>query len=800
MNPVPPSNLPLEVGHVLFIDLIGYSKLLIEEQMERIGHLTAVVLATPQVRTATNEHMVRLPTGDGMALVFRNSAEEPVQCALEIARALKEQHPEMGVRMGVHCGPVTSVVDVDGRPNVVGAGINMAQRVMDCGEAGHILVSSRVAEDLQQYGHWRPLLHDIGGCEVKHGVRLHLFSVANEELGNRAVPQKLQAFAAQASGSPRWRRPAALVVAAVVVAGAAFALWQTMRPPTPDETLARGPRSIAVLMFDNIGGDPENAFFTEGVQGQILTHLNKVAGLTVISRSSVLHFKSGPDRDLRQIAQQLGVARLLIGSVERAANKIRVTAELIDPMQQTQLWAQSYVRDLADVFAIQSDIAGAIAQQLRVTLSPDEKASLEEWPTRNVAAFEEYSRAQSVLATGLAVSQERSFHQAVDLLNRAVELDPTFHAAYCQLVFVNGSLYSGGYDRTPSRLAAAEAALSRAAQLRPNAPETHLARGMHLYYVERNYSGALAELEIARRGLPHDARVLETTGYILRRQGRHEEGLQALERAVEVDPRNVFLLGQIVLSYQALRRYPEEAAVIRKVLEIKPDDAAVAATGAGLELLWRADTRPLQEFIAKLQKERPAAVPEVASDWLFYALAERDWPAAEQALTALGDDPFLNDWSIKLTRHFAEGLLARAQGDAARARRAFTTARAEQEKIVQQQADFAPAICVLALIDAGLGHKEEALAGGRRAMELLPVEKDPNVGQRLIAYFAMIAAWVGEQEVAVEHLERVAATPGGSTIAAYGMLKLMPFWDPLRGHPRFEQIMASLAPSAPAAR
>lgn len=553
-------------------------------------------------------------------------------------------------------------------------------------------------------------------------------------------------------------------------------------------------KSIAVLPFESFGQDDENAFFADAMQDQVLTNLARIADLKVISRASVMQYKKTASRNVRDIAQQLGVAHLLEGSVQRAKGKVRVNVQLIDAATSAQSWGQTYDRDLADAFRIQSDIAGAIAEQLRARLAPDEKAAIEEKPTSDVAAFQEYSRARTLLVLGLTTLQEKSFLQAFELLDKAVARDPSFYAAFCQLVFVNDSLYSGGYDHTPARLAAAESALQKAAELRPDAAETHLARGQHLYYGLRDYNGAATELAIAARGLPNDPRMLETTGYILRRQGKHEEGVRALERALQLDPRNTFLLAQIALSHQLLRRYPEEAVVLERILKITPDDASTASSRAGLDLLSHADSRPLKRLIERFRAERPASLREIASDWLIYAFAEHDWTGAEQALVAMGDTPFLNDWGVRLTRQFAEGLLARAMKDEARARSAFTAARLEQEQVVQKQADYAPAVCVLGLIDAALGNKDAALAEGRRAMELLPLEKDPAGGQRLIAYNAVIAAWVGEVDLGLEYLAAAAATPGGSTIASYGMLKLTPFWDPLRGDARFEKIVASLAP------
>ena len=348
-------------------------------------------------------------------------------------------------------------------------------------------------------------------------------------------------------------------------------------------------------------------------------------------------------------------------------------------------------------------------------------------------------------------------------------------------------------DHTPARLAAAEAALQRATALRPNAAETHLARGSHLYYAFRDYKGALSELEAARAGLPNDPRILEFTGLHPSPPGQAQEALRALEQAVALDPRNPSMLSQLAISYERLRRYPEEKATLQRVLEITPDDIAVASSIAFVDLDWRADTAPLHQFIDRLRSERPSVVGDTADLGFLCALAERDWAAAEQALTALGNNPFWADL-VTLRRQFGEGLLARAMHDEARARKAFAAARFEQEQVVQQQKDYGPPVCVLGLIDAALGNKEAALQEGRRAMELLPVEKDSINGQSVMAYFAVIAAWAGEKDLALQQLATAAPTSGAAIATSYGMLKLFPFWDPLRGDPRFEQIVASFAP------
>ncbi len=572
---------------------------------------------------------------------------------------------------------------------------------------------------------------------------------------------------------------------AALVAGAA--------PGEPKSIISA--KSIAVLPFENLSSDKENAYFTDGVQDEILTDLAKIADLKVISRTSVMQYKSGAQRNLREIGHQLGVAHLLEGSVQRAANRVRVNAQLIDAGNDTHLWAQTYDRDLADVFAIQSEIAKAIADQLQAKLSPNEKKAIEQPPTTDLAAFDLYSRAKSLLFTAnFSATGDPDLRKAIELLDEAVKRDPSFFDAYCQLAYTHEYLYAvSGSDHTPARLALAEAAVQAATRLRPDAAETHLTRAQYLYYGLRDYAGALAELEIARRGLPNDPRLLELTGYILRRRGQQEEGLRNLERAVELDPRNFYTLQQIALSYQNLGRYAEAIAALDRALAIVPDNVETRANRGEFYLCWKGDTRPLHQTIDAILAQGPGAIASTADTWFFCALAERDPAAAERALVALGDNP-LGESAIVLSRSFGEGLLARMTKDEARARTAFEAARAEQEKIVQAQPDYGPALCVLGMIDAALGRKDLALDEGRRAIALTPLEKDGINGSLVLQYFAITAAWAGDKELALQQLEAGLRAPAASTTLSYGALKLLPFWDPLRGDPRFEKIVASLAP------
>ena len=554
-------------------------------------------------------------------------------------------------------------------------------------------------------------------------------------------------------------------------------------------------KSIAVLPFENLSDEKANEFFAEGMQDEILTNLAKIADVKVVSRRSVMEYKTGVARNLREIGQQLGVATVVEGSVQRAANRVRVNAQLIDVRTDAHLWAQTYDRDLADVFAIQSEIAKAIAEQLQARLSPNEKAAIEKPPTTDLAAFDLYSRAKTlILTSSLGTTSEQNLRQAIEFLNQATSVDSTFFEAYCLLVYAHGYVYTALNDHTPARLAAAEASLEAAARLRPDAGETHLASAQYLYLCRRDYAGALAELLDAGRALPNDPRTFEWTGYILRRRGEREEGLSALQKALELDPRNYFIMQQIALSYHDLRRYPEEVAFLDRALTIVPQDVTTKVARALVDYEWKAETKSLHEAIDSILTENPDGISEAADNWFLCALAERDPAAAERALLALGRNPWWTEGAVVLSRGFGEGLLARLMKDEVRAHAAFSEARVEQEKIVQAQPGYGPPLCVLGLIDAALGEKENALREGRRAIELLPSEKDSSTGSRMIQYFGVTAAWAGEKDLALEQLEIGARAPSTSLVLNYGALKLLPFWDPLRGDPRFEKIVASLAP------
>ena len=560
----------------------------------------------------------------------------------------------------------------------------------------------------------------------------------------------------------------------------------------PEGSAATVPeKSIAVLPFENLSDDKQNSYFSDGVHDEILTDLAKVADLKVISRTSVMQYKTGTERNLRQIAKELGVAHIVEGTVQRSEGRVRVSAQLIDARTDTHVWAERYDRDLADVFAMQSELAERIVAQLKAHLSPEEKAAIEEQPTSNLAAYDLYIRAKALGATIAFTGRgKQNLFEAVRLLDEAIKYDPAFLLAYCQLARTHDQIYLLGLDHTPARLRSADTAIQIALGLRPNSGEAHLALAHHLYGGFLDYDRARAELALARRALPNEPLLYELAGYIDRRQGRWEESVRNMERASQLDPRNLFILQQISLSYQNLHRFAEMAAILDRALVLAPKDVGTRVARALVDLESRADSKPLHAAIEAILRETPDAAADISQAWLYLALCERDWNAAERALRAMPAGGCRTE-GVAFPHGWCEGITARARGDLDAAAIAFRAARAEAERVVREQPAYAEAVCVLGLIDAGLGRKEEAIGEGQRAVQLLPVSKDAINGTVLLQYLAIIYAWTGENDRAFEQLAALRQLPGG---LSYGQMRLDPYWDPIRGDPRFENLLAGLAP------
>lgn len=586
------------------------------------------------------------------------------------------------------------------------------------------------------------------------------------------------------------RRPLFLAVAALITGAIAAGFYFFPAPRERDAASFR--KSIAVLPFDNLSDEKGSSNFADGVQDELLTDLARISDLKVVSRTSALQYRRGEPRSLREIGHQLGVAFVVEGTVRAVGHQVRVSVQLIDARTDLHRWAQQYDRPLDDVFAIQSEIAESIAQQLDAKISPRERAAIARPPTSDLVAFDLYTQARSLLVkTSFSPRGKDNLFAAAKLLEEAVARDPKFLAAWCQLAEAHDVLYFLGFDHTPARLSLGEAAANTAHALQPASGEAHLARARHLYQGYLAYEPALAELALARRAMPNDSEVFALAGYIYRRLGKWDESIRQFENALSIDPRNFYILQQVSISYSLLRRYADAAAALDRAIAIVPRDVDSLVSRAMVDLNWRAETRPLHALIAAVLAKKPAAAPELAGVWIFLALCERDHAAAARAVAALGDGTF-GPGAVQFRRAFWEGLAARVRGDTAAAEQAFLRARAEQEHVVAAQADFAPALCTLGVIDAALGRKAEAICEGRRAVELLPVSRDPINGVHMLEFLAGIYAWSGEPELACDELEVAQKFPSG---LSYGQLRLSPLWDDLRGQPRFDRIVAALTPS-----
>jgi TolB-like protein/Tfp pilus assembly protein PilF len=789
MAPESSSDVKFEIGHVLFIDIVGYSKLLINEQSEQMQKLREIVRGTEQFRLAEAEgKLLRLPTGDGGALVFRTSPEAPVLCALEINKELKS-HPELRVRMGIHSGPVNEITDLNEQANIAGAGINVAQRVMDCGDAGHILLSKHVAEDLEQYRQWQPNLHELGECEVKHGVRLSVVNLYNDEIGNPAVPKKLRkqpevVSPAQPTGA-RSAKPYLVLGIVCLAAVAILAVFLVPRFFHSVQTAATN-KSIAVLPFDNLSSEKENAYFAEGIQDEILTRLSKIAALKVISRTSTQKYKSAPD-NLREVGQQLGVANLLEGSVQKSGNAVHINVQLIKAATDEHVWAESYDRELQNIFGVEGEVAGKIADALDAKLSGAEEKALAVKPTSNVAAYDAYLHGRSIEATRFDIPGEQ---QVASDYARAVQLDPTFALAWARLAIVRSFLYFNTTDRETNSPAAIKEAVERAMAPQPELGEAWLARGVYRYQVLHDFPGALEAYAEAGKRLPNSADVFGNTAFVERRMGRWDAAMSHFRKAVSLDPRNLQLLIYTGETLGYLRNFAEAEDFVDRALQIAPD--AVRALVAKITL-FQAEGRldEASKVAARIiaPNEGPLEISTKATQ-LFY---ERRFDAAIAQLqsTTKPSKPGepLDPWKQAYLPLL--GYCQQLAGKSADARATFSLAihaiKPSPTASVPVEQDLLP--CSLALSYAGLGGKEKALAQARQAVTDY---QDDSINKPLAeTVLAQVEAQVGDIDVAIADLPHLLEVPAGLTP---GLLRLDPYWDPLRKDPRFEKIVASLAP------
>jgi TolB-like protein/class 3 adenylate cyclase/Tfp pilus assembly protein PilF len=810
----------LEIAYVLFIDIVGYSKLVTSEQHRLLELLNRIVHDSEHFRAAeAKSRLISVPTGDGMALVFYNTPEAPVECALEVNRAASE-HPELKLRMGIHSGPVSGVVDVSGRSNIAGAGINIAQRVMDCGDAGHVLVSKHMAEDLEQYGQWKRHLHDLGECEVKHGVRVSVVNLYTEDHGNPEVPQKFRQARHKAAAVPvvaektKASKNLIIVAASVVliagivvggyllsrrsapVAAGTGALATPPAPPTaPIPTapaVAIPEKSIAVLPFENLSEDKANAYFADGIQDEILTRLAKIADLKVISRTSTQHYKSAPD-NLRDIAKQLEVAHILEGSVQKSGDSVRVNVQLIKAANDSHLWADTFDRKLTDIFSVESDVAKAIAEQLRAKLTGQEEQVIAAKPTGNPEAYDAYLRG---LAHFLRGQNTANGLAAQKYLREAVRLDPKFALAWARLSFVDaGGYITASLQPTVALRDEARQAAETALTLQPNLGEAALAKGYYHYACLRDYDTAVRYFEQARPLLPNSSLIPQSLAYVARRRGQWDQSESYFNEAERLDPRNTDLLTQQALSYIDLRRFPEALRKWDQFLDITPDDVDVIAEKAAI----RQAEGDLPRAAALLAPLRPNAEDTQALEQQVYQaiLERRPAPIIPRLKEILAKpDPSLGYFNGEL--RFWLGWAQEVAGDHTAAQETWRQTRSELESFLKEQPENWRLIGHLALTIAGLGDKAAALALAERAMTGLPIEKDAINGPRMVEFLARVAAQMGDPDRAIAALQKLLSIPYTGALAegvplTPALLRLDPMFDPLRNDPRFQKLAESPA-------
>ena len=799
---MPQSDLQLEIAHLLLIDIVGYSKLLVNEQIEALQELARIVRITECFRNAEEKgKLIRVPTGDGMALLFFRSPEEPVRCALEISQKLTETST-VRLRMGIHSGPVNQVRDVNDTINVAGSGINVAQRVMDCGDAGHILLSKHVADDLVQYRHWQPYLHDLGEYEVKHGLRLNIVNLYKDGLGNPNLPEKLKrrkrwkqdANVIVRPVRRRWSFPTILILSALAVAIAWSIYFGFGRLTRPGIAAAVVPeKSIAVLPFGNLSEEKANAYFADGIQDEILTRLAKISDLKVISRTSTQHYKSTPG-NLREIAKQLGVAHIVEGSVQRSGDTVRVNVQLIKAANDSHLWADTFDRKLTDIFSVESDIAKSIADQLQAKLTGAEQQIVSAKPTNSVKAYDAYLR-------GLAYTIRASNNPAAALgaqkyFREAAQLDPKFALGWAQLSIVDSRNYlTQSIQPTVALREEARLATETALNLQPELGEAILARGSYYYYCLKDYDAAVRYFEQARQLLPNSSRIPESLAYIARKRGQWDRSEAYFAEAQRLDPRNVNLLIQHAINDICHRRFRKALRKLDEALNITPDDLNILVAKAGVAQA-EGDLPRASALLAQLHfTAEDIEGPETQA---YQAILEGRPASAIPLLKNVlsKPDPALGYFNAVL--RFWLGWAQEAAGDKVDAQQTWQQAREELETFLKEQPDNYLLMSNLALVDLGLGDKTAALDLSARAMAVNPVEKDAVTGLIPLEVLARVAARTGDSDRAIATLEKLLSTPYNGALAAGmpltpALLRLDPMFDPLRNDPRFQKLLAASA-------
>jgi TolB-like protein/class 3 adenylate cyclase len=813
----PTPDLPLEIAHLLLIDVVGYSKLLVNEQIELLQELNQIVRSTECFRAAERKgKLIRVSTGDGMALLFFQSPEEPAQCAIEISRALQD-HPRIQLRMGVHSGPVTPVRDVNDETNMAGAGLNVAQRVMDCGDAGHILLSGHIAEDLTQYRQWQPYLHDLGECEVKHGLRLHLVNLYKDNLGNPHLPDKLKRRRRwkHASGvsvrpviTPRWPKyvlTAVLLLSAVALA-ISFSVFYRRGPPAvarsssgkaADVGLPIAEKSIAVLPFENRSEEKANAYFAEGIQDEILTRLSKIADLKVISRTSTQHYKSAPE-NLREIARELGVAHIVEGSVQKSGDAVRVNVQLINAATDSHVWADTFDRKLTDIFSVESEVSQKIAAALQANLSPNESHVLAAVRTPDTEAYDLFLRGEYEFRQAQSNESAETYDRADAFYRQALARDPNFAEAAAALARGRLTRHWFVSPLEPAELEEVKSLIDRALALAPNSPQAHLALGLFFYWGHRQYQMALTEFNRTLELQPNSALARTYCAWVYRRRGEWERSLAEFQRAQELDPRDVQIPQNIGATYLTLRQWKDAERAELRALAIDPHNGWSALSLLISHLNATGDVgsarRALDGFpeatksLTLVSRRGPSGIGDVApmiGMWVYLDVMERRFTDSFQAF----DKEVVNKDPGRLQQLAGRAALRLLAGESDIAKSAGEEALPSLEARLRERQDDTFAMTELSWVYLALRRNADALRLSRQAADTISIEKDAFSGPNFQIGLAQIEARVGAPEEAIKRLRRLLSIPAGWEVSI-ARLKIDPVWDPIRNRPDFQKLLS----------
>src|SRR5438552_4043843 len=789
------TQLRLEIAHVLFMDIVGYSKLLIDEQSEALHELNQIVRNTEAARAAEAAgQLIFLPTGDGMALVFTGSVEEPVECALQISQKLCAQ-PSLPVRMGIHSGPVHHVADVNQRENIAGAGINIAQRLMDCGDAGHILLSKRLADDLEQYPRWRPHLHSLGECEVKHGARLHTVNLYTDEVGNPQVPEKFKIVgvaekARPKSAIPKWALISAPVFILVAIAFGSFLFWQRGKLKTSVPTSVIQEKSIAVLPFVDLSQARDQEYFCDGISEEILDALAKIEGLRVVARTSSFSFK-GKNANASEVGKKLNVENVLKGSLRREGNRIRISAQLVNARNGFHLWSQTYERELKGVFALQDEITRSIVDALKIKLA----ISLPTHEQRNTEAYDLYLRGEYEFRQAESSLTADAYDRADAFYRQALAGDPNFAEAAAELAGRRLSRQSSAAPLAPPELEEVKSLIDRALALAPNSPEAHFALGLFFYYGHRQYENALTEFNRTLELQPNDALARAYCASVYRRRGEWERSLADYQRAQELDPRDTIIAMNIGNTYLAWRVWEDAERAELRALAIDPHNAQAAlflltsrlnATGDAGSARRALDGFPEGAKVSPTSRRRGLGDGgAIIGIWAYLDVIERHFTNAFQAF----EKDVSNDDLAHLELLAGRAALRVLAGESDEANSTGEEAQPLLEARFRERPDDTFTMTRLPWVYLALGRNADALRLSTQAADTISIEKDALVGPYFQNGLAQIEAHAGAPEEAIKRLRHLLYIPAGEAVSI-ARLKIDPVWDPIRNRPDFQQLLS----------